>query len=166
MPQTAIDELMRNKTNFYLSLQYINPVINPNEPDYMSYYLEGNDYVIFSATQGSEAWFFFSDYQITTDNSIFPFSQNSEETGVLVEYKAINHPYTVSEYTGYANLYLAKSSNSLKYNRSVQKISAVFSYIGGLVGALTAILFLLKNYTATSLELSMAIELFHQSIRG
>lgn len=30
MPQSAIDELMRNKTNFYLSLQYINPVINPN----------------------------------------------------------------------------------------------------------------------------------------
>jgi hypothetical protein len=59
-----------------------------------------------------------------------------------------------------ASVYFAKSSNSLVYNRQVHKISAVFSYIGGLVGAITAVLFLLKAYTDVSLEVSIGIKLF------
>jgi hypothetical protein len=59
-----------------------------------------------------------------------------------------------------ATVFLAKSANSLLYNRQVQKISAVFSYIGGLVGAITALLFLIKTYTDSSLEISIGIKLF------
>lgn len=83
----------------------------------------------------------------------------------MVEYKSVNHPYTVGGNLGYACLSLARSSNSLKYTRSVQKISVVFSYIGGLVGVVTALLFLLKTYTATSYEIGMAIDLFHRTIK-
>jgi hypothetical protein len=79
-----------------------------------------------------------------------------------VQTKAINHPFAVTNVTGYVNLYFSKSSNSLNYQRDVQKISAVFSYIGGLVGALTAVLFLMKTYTDTSLELTIAIALFKE----
>jgi hypothetical protein len=42
----------------------------------------------------------------------------------------------------------------------VQKISAVFSYIGGLVGAVTALLFLIKSYTDSSLEVTIGLSLF------
>jgi hypothetical protein len=68
-----------------------------------------------------------------------------------VEQKAINHPYTVTANVPTVSVYLAKSENSLMYNRQVQKISAVFSYIGGLVGAITAFLFLIKIYNDSSL---------------
>jgi hypothetical protein len=68
-----------------------------------------------------------------------------------VEDKAINHPYGVSGNGSLASVYLAKSPNSLFYTRQVQKISAVLSYIGGLVGAVTALLFLIKSYTDSSL---------------
>lgn len=57
-------------------------------------------------------------------------------------------------------MYLAKSVNSLIYTRQVQKISAVFSYIGGLVGAITALLFLIKTYTDISLEITIGLHLF------
>lgn len=57
-------------------------------------------------------------------------------------------------------MYLAKSENSLVYSRQVQKISAVFSYIGGLVGAVTALLFLVKSYTDSSLEVTIGLNLF------
>jgi hypothetical protein len=82
------------------------------------------------------------------------------ETGCIVEQKSINHPFSVHENTAYAYIYLAKSVNSLIYTRSVQKVSAVLSYIGGLVGAITAVLFLIKSYTDTSLEVMIGIEIF------
>jgi hypothetical protein len=73
----------------------------------------------------------------------------------------VNHPYgVVTAESPLASIYFAKSSNSLVYNRQVQKISAVFSYIGGLIGAITAVLFLIKAYTDISLEVSIGIKLF------
>jgi hypothetical protein len=51
--QEEISNLFDTYGNFYLTINYVNPVINPNEQDYISYYIEGNDYVIFSETIGS-----------------------------------------------------------------------------------------------------------------
>ena len=47
----------------------------------------------------------------------------------------------------YANIVMFKSSTSIMIKREVQKISSVFSYIGGFFGALTAALFIIKAYT-------------------
>lgn len=38
-PQTDIDNLMATYQNFYFTINYINPVISPTEPDHISYYL-------------------------------------------------------------------------------------------------------------------------------
>lgn len=95
-----------------------------------------------------------------TDNSIWPYTEVTTRKGYIVESKAINHPYTIGLGTPYASVFLAKSVNSLIYTRQVQKISAVFSYIGGLVGAITAILFLIKTYTDISLEITIGLHLF------
>jgi hypothetical protein len=51
--QEEIDSLFSTYGNFYLTVNYVNPVINPNLQEYISYYIEGNDYVIFSETIGS-----------------------------------------------------------------------------------------------------------------
>lgn len=115
--QLEIRELFQTHGNFYLSLNYVNPVINPNSVNFMDYYLEGNDYIIFSDTVGSQAWVYFSDYSVITDNSIWPYLEGLYKNGCIVEQKAINHPYTVSSGVPYASVYLAKSENSLVYNR-------------------------------------------------
>jgi hypothetical protein len=77
-----------------------------------------------------------------------------------VEERAIAQPYKITPGASYAGIFLAKSANSLVYTREVQKISAVFSYIGGLVGAITALLFLVKSYTDSSLEVTIGLSLF------
>ena len=41
---------MNTYGNFYFQVNYINTVINPNEVEYRSYYIEAMDYVIFSKT--------------------------------------------------------------------------------------------------------------------
>jgi hypothetical protein len=146
-----MDRLFQMSPNFCLNINYINPLINAMQKDYISYQAEMKDYIIFSRTMGSEAWLYFSDYTINTDESIWPYPYNTVRKGWIAQEKSINHPYTVGPRMPLVTLILAKSSNSLVYDRQVQKVAAVFSYVGGLVGAVTAFLFLVKSYTDSSL---------------
>ena len=59
-----------------------------------------------------------------------------------------------------------KSENSLKYNRQFLKISTALSYIGGIIGAVIAVLFFLKIYTDNALELNISIDLFFEAQRA
>ena len=38
----------------------------------------------------------------------------------------------------------------------------IFSYIGGLIGALTSFFFIVKNYTDISLEMNLSADLFYE----
>ena len=80
-----------------------------------------------------------------TDKSIWPYSSTEVDKGILIEDRMITHPYTTFRST-YACYYLVKSPTSYSYIRSVQKISTVFSFIGGLISAISAALFILKIY--------------------
>lgn len=53
--------------------------------------------------------------------------------------------------TSYVIFWLVKSANSLVYTREVQKISSVFSFIGGTISAISALLFIVKIYNNLSL---------------
>ncbi len=53
-----------------------------------------------------------------------------------------------------------KSSNSVTYNREVQKISTVLSFIGGMISAVSALLFIIKAYNSQAFEMEIASELF------
>lgn len=46
---------------------------------------------------------------------------------------------------------ISRSNKSLVYQREVLKISTVISYIGGMIGAIVAILFVVKAYADCSL---------------
>jgi hypothetical protein len=61
----------------------------------MSYYLEDNNYIIFTKNFGSEAILFMEDYTITSDNSILPITDIKEESGGLVSSFALKNPYQV-----------------------------------------------------------------------
>ena len=60
----------------------------------------------------------------------------------------------------FASIRINKSSNSIKYNRHVQKISAVFSFVGGMVSAVSAILFVIKSYNSQAFQIEIASALF------
>ena len=44
-----------------------NPIINPNQPKHIDYYLENKNYLIFSRNQGAQMSIEFSDYKIDSD---------------------------------------------------------------------------------------------------
>ena len=58
------------------------------------------------------------------------------------------------------SFFISKSSDSYTYNRVVQKVSEVFSFVGGIIGACSAVLFFLHNYTDFSLEVMIASSVF------
>jgi len=76
----------------------------------------------------------------------------------------LTHTYSVEPSGFYAQFFFSKGSNSLVYSRQVQKISTVISYIGGMVGAITALMFLVKSYTDFSFESSVSFELFRSIV--
>ena len=63
-------------------------------------------------------------------------------------------------YYTYLKMMLFKSTSSLTINRSVQKMSSTFSYIGGFFGAIATALFMLKIYTNQAFEVSIGKSIF------
>jgi hypothetical protein len=53
-----------------------------------------------------------------------------------------------------------KSSSSIIYDREVQKISTVFSFVGGMVSAVSAVLFIIKSYNSQAFEIEIASTIF------
>lgn len=110
---------------------------------------------------GNEAYLYFSDYKIKTDTSIWPFSSNVNDEGFLVSGLPSQYPYYIyNNQTKYFSFYFAKGDVSTSYNREVQKISSVFSFMGGLIGAIVASLFMINSFTDYSYEVSIALEIF------
>jgi len=98
-------------------MHYINPVINPNQQNFISHYVDGYDYLMFSKDTASRYWIRFADYTINSDNSIWPFTDNSVKQGLIVEEKAGTQPYKVMPGLPFAQIFLSKSANSIVINR-------------------------------------------------
>jgi uncharacterized membrane protein YsdA (DUF1294 family) len=49
------------------------------------------------------------------------------------------------------------------YAREVEKIFVVFSFVGGLIGAIMAGLFIIKSYTSFAYEVALALDIFRES---
>jgi hypothetical protein len=104
--------------NFY----YVNPVINAGDKDYLNYYLEDSNYFSFNTITGVNANLFFSEYNIETDHSIFPWPSTTVEKGALTPSSANSQTYAVTDANEYAKIYLRKSSQRIDISRKFAKI--------------------------------------------
>lgn len=52
-------------------------MINPQDKDYLSTFIDDFNYFPFSPKTGTNANFYISEYKITTDNSILPYEDKS-----------------------------------------------------------------------------------------
>jgi hypothetical protein len=111
---------------------------------------------------GAEAFLQLSDISIQTDYSIWPFADTIDDHGFMGLNLPLTHPYSITEsnQANYVSFGVEKSSTSVVYVREVQKISAIFSFMGGLIGALMAGLFIINSYTSFAYEVTIALEVF------
>lgn len=140
---------------------FVNPVLNPGQTDYIDYYLESLTQAIFSEFLSSDNLINYADYEINSDNSIWPFESINKDVGIILDGSMGSRPLTKTPHsTSYLRMMLFKSSTSLKVTRTVQKLSSTFSYIGGFFGAIATALFLLKIYTDQAFEISLIKTVF------
>lgn len=81
-----------------------------------------------------------------------------------MEFSPILYPFSVKEGTSFANFYLMKDPTDEYYTRQVQKIFVVLSFMGGLIGAIMAGLFIIHSYTTFAYEISLATEVFKDNV--
>ena len=119
----------------------------------------------FGEQLGAESYLYFSDYSIESDYSIWPFTSIEEDDGFVTLSLPASHPYSIMNNSNvlYVVFGIAKSPNSIFISREVQKISTVFSFMGGLIGAIMAGLFIINSYTSFAFEISIALSIFKDS---
>jgi hypothetical protein len=160
-PQADIEaQSFHGKGFYYFNIYYSNPMINADQKDFISYYVEDRTYVMFGDSVGTESFLYFSDYTVTTDSSIWPYTSTQQTAGAIVEEPPNTCSFQTTKNGPFVLFNLVKSPRSIVYTRSVQKISSVFSFIGGLISAIYAGLFVLKKYSTFAYEFSIACELF------
>jgi hypothetical protein len=59
-------------------------MINPDQTAYKSHYMEDRSYIVFGKQLGAELDLYLSEIDITSDNSIWPFSENTEEKSYFI----------------------------------------------------------------------------------
>lgn len=143
--------------NFY----FVNSLINPDEINPMSYFLDDTNNFPFSITTGTACNFYVQSYTINTDNSLLPFDEINTMTGGKSPVPAQMTTYTITSSGEYMRFYIRKSPVSEIYTRGFFKFDDLLSYIGGLFGLIAMVIQLpLTYYNICCFELSLATELF------
>ena len=109
---------------------------------------------------GLEMNLFYQDVTINSDVSILPFEAITTDSINILSSIPSLYPYKVTPSQAFARFYLAKDQASITYTRAVQKVSAVLSFIGGIIGAVLGLLIILNAYTSFSFELAVAYQVF------
>lgn len=77
-----------------------------------------------------------------------------------MDYSPILYPFGVDNTTSFATFFIMKEPTEEYYVRQVQKIFVVFSFMGGLIGAIMAALFIMNSYTTFAFELALSLQVF------
>ena len=100
------------------------------------------------------------DFQITTDESIFPFTAEHVDQGPIVN-SVFPNVYNLDNTTDvYCYINFFRAPNSLVIKREFQKILDSFAYVGGLLGSFLLILIIIVFYNEGSFELNFASALY------
>ena len=89
-----------------------------------------------------------------------PYEDINEETVIRVAETFKNSPFLPNATSHLCQVRITKSSSSVVYHRSFNKVDAYFSYVGGLVGTIIGLIFIMELYTEKAYELSLARKLF------
>ena len=113
--------------DFKAMLYYVNTNINSaRQKDYISYYLEDKYLFNFNLQSAALSQLYFSEYAVTTDNSILPWQELDSQVGLFVDRinsnPAIERTKVENDYDPYFSNKLSKADFRLDSRRSYQKI--------------------------------------------
>lgn len=95
----------------------MNSIINADSPKYKNLYLEDRSYIVFGDKMGAELDLYLSQIDITSDNSIWPFEELSDDVVYWIKFAPILYPYAVNNSTSFATFFVMKDPASQTYKR-------------------------------------------------
>ncbi len=121
------------------------------------YYVEDRTGIVFNHEIGANMDLYLTEISVTSDNSIWPFKDTSVDSVFSIPFTPIIYPTSYKAVSFYGQFCILKDYSNQYYERSVQKIFVVFSFMGGLIGAIMACLFIINTYTSFAFELALAL---------
>lgn len=144
---------------FTMVVPLIYSIVNAGDQDYKTLFFEDRNFFSFTPSMGISARAYIQEHEIDTDISILPFSEQVVDKLVVMPDIFQIGSVPVSANT-YVNIDFVKSGTFTVSSRSFNKIDAYFSYVGGLVGTIISLIFILNTFSERSFEISIASHLF------
>lgn len=145
---------------FTLVSAIINLNINPGNEEYKTFYFEDKNHFTFNTELGVVANAFIQQDTIQTDVSIMPYEDILSENVTRVPESFTPSYYIPKPGQNLAEILFQKSTSTSTYSRSFNKVDAYFSYVGGLVGTILGLIFIMGFYTEKAYEVSLAKKVF------
>jgi hypothetical protein len=98
--------------------------------------------------------------KVETDVSILPYTSNEVEYITRIPDIFTKDYFHNTGAGGLASLIFKKSSKSVTYTRSFNKLDTYFSYVGGLIGTIFTLVFIVGKYTEVAYEVSLSKKVF------
>lgn len=128
----------------------VNSYINPGKQDYKGYYLEDQNYFNFNSKLGVRTIAKIEEDTIETDISLMPYSDIVTESIQRIPDSFRAENVLISPNLALAEVRFLKSDKATVYSRTFNKVDAYFSYVGGLIGTLIGLIFIIGKYNETA----------------
>ena len=131
------------------SIFYLNTIVTPDNPQYKRAYFEDRGYAYVGQSFGSDIMIEIAEYSINTDQSIWPFTDDLVDNGLFIPSTPSIRNFPISSiFPYYIYIRIIKSTDTYTFQRTVQKLSTIFSYIGGVISSLVTAFFVMNKYTS------------------
>ena len=144
---------------FGLNLPMINYAINAHEEDYNQIYFEDRNMYFFSTDLALMSTAYIEEVTVQTDQSLLPTEDILEEKFISVPETFKTNSVNVANGV-YAELTYARSPVDRLYERSFNKIDNYFSYVGGLIGTIIGLIFIMGIFSEKAYSISIASYLY------
>jgi hypothetical protein len=143
-----------NQQTFKLSVYFANPVIDASEKQYLEYVLEDTNYFEFTNMVGVSSQIFLTEYEVNTDNSIYPepFKDVTTEKGLTLSERPVVSNFEIINTDEFVRLYLKKSDLIQQFDRSYTRFDSTLAYLGGLFGMALIFFYGMKAFSEYAYE--------------
>jgi hypothetical protein len=121
--------------------------MNPDNEVYTEKYAEDQNVFTFASSLGFSAVALVQEDTIETEESIIPFISDITKEKVLhVPRLFRSYHYIPGVDQALAEIRFNKADRKVKYERHYNKIDKYLAYVGGLIGTLIGLMFILRKY--------------------
>lgn len=88
----------------------MNSVVNADQSEFKTFFLEDRTYIVFGPQMGAQLDMYLKETDIVSDNSIWPFEENTRDVLHNINFAPVLFPFTVDNTTLLAIFYVMKDA--------------------------------------------------------